>query len=123
MLEINERWFDKDKGEENSLDLDKETTESYIPKSQLKRVVREILAEMLGIEDRERTKQWYDINEAYKLLDLRSAKQLREMIRTGLLRIGHEVRDRRSPSSRVARYQVNIPKSLERLRKPPETRR
>lgn len=100
-----------------------ETTDYLIPKSQLKEAVREVLAEILGIQSLEQTKQWYDITEAYRFLDLKSAKQLREMIRSGLLRIGHEVRDRRSPSSQVARYQVHIQKSLERLQKPPEKRR
>jgi hypothetical protein len=56
-------------------------------------------------------------------LDLKSAKQLREMIRSGMLRIGQEVRDCRSPSSRLPRYQVHVQRSLERLQKPPEKRR
>jgi hypothetical protein len=99
------------------------TADYLIPKSQLKEAVREVLAEILGVQSQEQTKQWYDIAEAYIFLDLKSAKQLREMIRSGLLRIGYEVRDRRSPNSQVARYQVHIQKSLERLQKPPEKRR
>ena len=100
-----------------------EATDYLIPKSQIKEAVREVLAEMLGVQHQDRIRQWYDIIEAYSLLDLKSAKQLREMIRSGLLRIGHEVRDRRSPGSRIARYQVHIQRSLERLQKPPEKRR
>jgi hypothetical protein len=98
-------------------------TDYLIPKSQIKEAVRDILAEMLGVQSQDRIRQWYDINEAYRLLDLNSAKQLREMIRSGLLRIGYEVRDRRSPGSQIPRYQVHIQQSLDRLQKPPEKRR
>jgi predicted DNA-binding transcriptional regulator len=99
------------------------SNDTLIPKSQIHEAVREALVEILGIQAQERTKQWYDVNEAYKLLDLKSAKKLREMIRSGLLRIGYEVRDCRSPNSQLPRYQVHIEKSLERLQKPPEKRR
>lgn len=95
---------------------------TFVTKAELKTAVREVLSEMLGVQVREQEQQWYDTAEAYKLLDLKSAKQLREMIRSGLLRIGYEVRDRRTPGSQLARYQIHIQKSRERLQKPPEKR-
>ena len=111
------------KTEQHPLQSNQETTNILISKNNIKEIVREILAEMFGVQNQNQIKQWYDIAEAYKLLDLKSAKQLREMIRSGLLRVGYEVRDRRSPDSQIARYQVHIQKTMERLQKPPEKRR
>jgi hypothetical protein len=101
--------------------------ERLIPESQLKAIVEDIvkqtLAQMLGVNATAQSqKQWYDTELAYLPLGLNSAEQLREMVRNGLLRIGYEVRDVRSPSSQIPRYQFHIEKCEARLNAPPEKR-
>jgi hypothetical protein len=103
------------------------TTERLIPESQLKAIVegmvKETLAQMLGVNaTAQPQKQWYDTEQAYSLLGLNLADQLRDMVRSGLLRIGHEVRDVRLPNSQLARYQFHIEKCEARLALPPEQR-
>jgi hypothetical protein len=103
-------------------------TERLIPESQLKAIVEDIvkdtLAQMLGVNSTAQSqKQWHDTELAYSLLGLNSVEQLREMVRNGLLRIGHEVRDVRSPSSQIPRYQFHIEKCEARLLQSPEKRR
>jgi hypothetical protein len=98
--------------------------ERLIPESQLREAIREILAEMLGINvTTQSQKRWHDTEQAYSILGLKSVKQLREMVGSGLFRIGHEVRDVRSPKSQVPRYQFYIEKCEARLALPPEERR
>jgi hypothetical protein len=67
-----------------------DNTDYLIPKSQIKRAVREILAEMLGVQmlPSGDQRQWYDTDPAYDLLDLDDPEQLRDAVRSGLLRIG-----------------------------------
>jgi hypothetical protein len=96
-----------------------------IPESQLKQAVREVLAEMLGVNNSgsaSSQRQWYDTDPAYELLDLDNAEQLREAVRSGLLRVGHEVRDRRKPNARLPRYQFHLDKCRKRLSERPEKR-
>ncbi|MGB3493914.1 MAG: hypothetical protein WBA57_14385 [Elainellaceae cyanobacterium] len=101
-------------------------SEKMIPESQLKQAVREVLLELLGATaaaaSTASARQWYDTDPAYKLLDLDQAEQLREAVRSGLLRIGHEVRDRRKPQARLPRYQFHIGKCQKRLSERPERR-
>lgn len=102
-------------------------TERLIPESQLKAIVegmvKDTLAQMLGVNvTTQLQRQWHDTEQAYSLLALNTTEQLREMVRSGLLRIGHEVRDVRSPSSQVPRYQFHIEKCELRLSMPPEQR-
>ncbi|MBN3875268.1 hypothetical protein [Nostoc sp. JL23] len=98
--------------------------EKLIPESQLRDAIKEILAEMLGVNaTAQPNRQWYDTDPAYCHLGLDSAEQLREMVRNGLLRIGIEVRDVRSPSSQIPRYQFHIEKCEARLLQSPEKRR
>ena len=98
-----------------------------IPESQLKQAVREVLLELLGAtaagaSSTASNRQWYDTDPAYKLLDLDQAEQLREAVRSGLLRIGHEVRDRCKPQARLLRYQFHIGKCQKWLSERPEHR-
>ncbi|MHC5833181.1 MAG: hypothetical protein ACYT04_98645, partial [Nostoc sp.] len=76
----------------------------------------------LGVSTTEHQKQWYDTEDAWDKLDLGNSEQLREMTRSGFLRFGIEVRDVRSPSSQVPRYQFHIEKCETRLSLPPEKR-
>ncbi|MCC5636369.1 hypothetical protein LC593_10955 [Nostoc sp. CHAB 5844] len=100
--------------------------ERLIPESQLDQIVEEkvkkILAQMLGVQSTT-NRQWYDTDPAYSLLGFDSAEQLRIMLRDGILRIGHEVRDVRSPNSQIPRYQFHVEKCEARLNLPPEKRR
>ncbi|QLE47803.1 hypothetical protein FD724_07145 [Nostoc sp. C057] len=101
--------------------------ERLIPESQLKAIVEDIvkqtLAEMLGVNTTAQSqKRWHDTEQAFSPLGLNSAEQLREMVRNGLLRIGHEVRDVSSPDSQIPRYQFHIEKCELRLSLPPEKR-
>jgi hypothetical protein len=90
----------------------------------LEPIVRKILADMLGVtQDRHQNPQvWFDTAKAYSLLDLADSEQLREMVRSGLLRLGKEVRDRRKPNSQKPRYQFNIERCKKRLLELPEKR-
>jgi hypothetical protein len=80
-------------------------SERLIPESQLKQAVREVLSEMLGLgtplPQASPLRQWYDTDPAYTLLGFDEAEQLREAVRSGLLRIGYEVRDRRKPQAKL----------------------
>ncbi|MEH1821510.1 MAG: hypothetical protein V7L31_20925 [Nostoc sp.] len=102
-------------------------TERLIPESQIEALVEKLvkkkLAEMLGVNVSQPQRQWYDTEDAYSILALNTTEQLREMVRSGLLRIGYEVRDVRSPSSQIPRYQFHIEKCEARLLQSPEKRR
>lgn len=89
----------------------------------VKKLVKDVLTEMLGLNTIAHQKQWYDTDQAYKFLDLDSEEQLRKLVRSGILRIGIEVRDVRSPNSQIPRYQFHIEKCEIRLATAPEKRR
>lgn len=99
--------------------------ERLIPENELKQAVRDVLVEMLGIGTPLQVnvqRLWYDTSSAYELLGLNDAEQLREAVRSGLLRLGHEVRDRRKPKAKLPRYQFHIEKCQKRLSERPERR-
>ena len=84
------------------------------------------LAEMLGVSMEQpvsASRQWYDTSATYSLLGLDDAEQLRDAVRSGLLRVGQEVRDRRKPQAKLPRYQFHIEKCQKRLSEKPERRR
>ncbi|MEH1786538.1 MAG: hypothetical protein V7L23_13370 [Nostoc sp.] len=65
-------------------------TEKLIPESQIEALVEKLvkkkLAEMLGVNTTTQPqRQWYDTEQAYSLLGLNLADQLRDMVRSGLL--------------------------------------
>jgi len=68
-------------------------------------------------------RQWYDTDPAYQMLGFDHPKQLREAVTSGLLRIGHEVRDRRKPNGKLPRYQFHLDKCQQRLSVRPEKRK
>ncbi|NJL21201.1 MAG: hypothetical protein HC895_10875 [Leptolyngbyaceae cyanobacterium SM1_3_5] len=103
-------------------------SDRIISESELKQAVREVLAEMLGLDapapaSVSPLRQWYDTDPAYTPLGLNDPEQLREAVRSGLLRVGHEVRDRRKPKAKLPRYQFHIEKCQQRLSERPERRR
>jgi hypothetical protein len=88
--------------------------------------VRQTLAQLLGplvSQQPQPQAEWLDLKDAFALLGLPSVKALRDAIRDGLLRTGHEVRDRRKPGAKHARYQVNLALSQVRLNSTPNKRR
>lgn len=103
--------------------------ERLISESQLREIVeplvRQILAEMLGVQQSttQPQRQWHDTDPAYSLLGLDYPDQLRDLVRSGIMRIGIEVRDVRSPNSQIPRYQFHIEKCEARLLVPPEKRK
>jgi hypothetical protein len=128
MLESSTKWVSN--GSTNGMDLNfsgtiEDITDHLIPKSQIKQAIREILAEMLGVQMAQsgEQRQWYDTDPAYELLDLDEPEQLRDAVRSGLLRIGYEVRDRRKPRAKLPRYQFHIERCQQRLLEKPEKRK
>lgn len=98
--------------------------ERLIPESQLKQAVREILADMLGVQPQQQTRRKaYPTSQAYKLLGYDSAGQLYDAVESGLLRIGREVQDRRKPQAVNARYYFDIEACQQRLAELPERRK
>jgi hypothetical protein len=84
-----------------------------IPLEQLetvvKALVRQALAEMLGM-DKPETPQWLPLSKASTYLGYDSDASVYRDIEDGLLRIGQEVQDRRRPGTSRPRYYLNIPK-------------
>lgn len=92
--------------------------------NQLKTLIKEAVREVLEESEKLHTqREWYGTNSAYKLLGLDNPEELRVMVRDGRLRVGHEVRDKRSPNSQIPRYQFHLAKCQERLLIPPERRK
>ncbi len=87
--------------------------------------VRMVLSDLLGplVAPRQSQAEWLDLKDAFPLLGFPSVKALRDAIRDGLLRPGHEVRDRRKNGAKNARWQVNIALSQQRLNLPADKRR
>ena len=96
----------------------KTTSDCLIPSSQIREVVRILLAEIQIVPG----KQWYDTTPAYSLLGLDSAGRLRMMVRDGTLRLGIEVRDIRLQDAIKPHYQFHISKCEARFLEPPEKR-
>lgn len=95
-----------------------------IPESQLKQAVREILAEMLGVQPQQYPRRRaYPTSQAYKLLGYDSSGQLYDAVESELLRIGKEVQDRRKPKAVNARYYFDIEACQKRLAELPERRK
>lgn len=85
-------------------------------------IVRECLADMLGL-NQQKTPTWMALQDAVTYLGYDSDRSLYRDIEDGLLRIGHEVQDRRRPGSKKGRYYLHIPKTEARLNVPAEARR
>lgn len=96
--------------------------ERLIPESQLREAIREILAEMLGINGGSE-RQFYPTSQATKKLGYDHPDQLLGAISSGLFRIGKEVQDRRKPNAQKARYYFDLEKCRKRLAELPEKRK
>jgi hypothetical protein len=98
--------------------------EKMIPESQLKLWLAEALLEVAqGLGAKPGNRKTYPTTKAYKLLGYDDPDQLRNAVSTGLLRLGKEVEDRRTPRSKIARYYFDISACQSRLLERPEKRK
>ncbi len=126
MLAENGKRPANDAVKDNNSDLDgpdgKTTDLSVMSKSQIKQVIREILAEMLGVESGLNPRKMYPTSKAFTLLGYDRAEQLRDAVASGLLRLGKEVEDRRGPNAKIPRYYFDIDRCRKRLAELPQKR-
>lgn len=95
-----------------------------VTESQLREAVREILAEMLGIQSQSKPKRrLYPTSKAWKELGYDNQVQLYDATAAGLLRVGYEVEDRRKPNAKLPRYYFDIERCQQRLSQLPEKRK
>lgn len=92
-------------------------------KSIVREVVLEILASVLTGSQPENSEGWVDVHKAWESLGYPSYNALSKAIQSGLLREGKEIRDRRKPGARIARWQVNLAAAQKRLLQDPSKRR
>ena len=95
--------------------------------SDLSRLVDELYIMMQRIEEKldmlsPTNDRWVSVKDAWPELGHSSYCQCWRSIKSGLYRIGIEVRDMRSPNSSRPKYQMNIGKCLERSKEKPELR-
>jgi len=67
--------------------------------------------------------QFFPTKTACKMLGYPNSDSLRYAVKSGLLRIGIEVQDRRSPTSQIPRYFFDVAKCIDRLQTIPEKRK
>lgn len=91
-------------------------------RDEIKAIVREVLAEMLGLNNPVGEK-WVNLREAWKPLGYPSYDALYKDVQAGLFRKGKELCDRRKPGARIARWQIDIAAARNRLRENPTKRR
>ncbi|MEL7359162.1 MAG: hypothetical protein AAFN40_21710 [Cyanobacteria bacterium J06560_6] len=89
----------------------------------IERKVKEVLGKMLGLPDHPQEVGVYPITEAAPRLGYEKPAQLYKDIAAGLLRVGHEVEDRRRPGRSKPRYFIDIDAAKSRLKQIPEKRR
>lgn len=91
-------------------------------RDEIKAIVREVLAEMLGISQPV-AEQWVNLQEAWQQLGYPSYTALYKDVQAGLFRDGKELCDRRKPGARKARWQLDVIAARKRLREHPAKRR
>lgn len=98
-------------------------SDRLIPESELKRAIKEVLAEMIGYPKPGKERKYYPTSQAWRMLGYSSAKELYRAIDAGLFRLGKEFQDRRKPQGIYPKYYFNIEKCLQRLDQLPEKRK
>ena len=71
-------------------------------------LVKQELAELLGVAQQDHRQQWYKPAEAAKLLDLESPELLHKLRRSGALKQGKNWRDTSEPDARRSTYQYRV---------------
>ena len=89
----------------------------------IERKVKEVLGQMLGLSNQPKEVGAYPIAEAASRLGYEKPAQIYKDIAAGLLRVGHEVEDRRRPGRSKPRYFIDITAAKTRLKQDPEKRR
>jgi hypothetical protein len=93
-------------------------------RSQIKKIVQEVLAEMLGVSGQQNLQAgWVALKDAVLPLGYPSYKALHKDVSAGVFRMGKEVRDRRKPGAQKAVLQINIERAQRRLDENPANRR
>ena len=69
------------------------------------------------------TDRWVSLKEAVGPLGYPSYTALHKDVQAGIFRIGKEVRDRRKSGAKIARLQINLPRTHKRLLEDPASRR
>jgi hypothetical protein len=95
----------------------------HLDRSQLKEIVREVLAEMIAAPSVPNQGGWVALKDAVLPLGYPSYKALHKDVCAGVFRVGKEVRDRRKPGAKQARLQINIEAAQRRLGEAPANRR
>ncbi|MEM6451032.1 MAG: hypothetical protein AAF703_12020 [Cyanobacteria bacterium P01_D01_bin.105] len=96
--------------------------------AQLSALVNQAVAEIFGSSIRTRSTvahrdKWISLSQAWEPLGYPSYNSLYKDIHSGLFRKGKEVRDRRKPGARIARWQINLAAAEKRLLEEPAKRR
>lgn len=78
---------------------------------------------MLGLSSQPLGPESCPIADAAAQLGYENSAQIYKDIAAGLLRVGHEIEDRRRPGRKKPRYFVNIAAAKNRLKQNPEKRR
>lgn len=89
----------------------------------IERKVKEVLGQMLGLSNQPKEVGAYPIAEAASRLGYEKPAQIYKDIAAGLLRVGHEVEDRRRPGRSKPRYFIDIAAAKVRLKQNPEKRK
>lgn len=84
-------------------------------RSELKEMIREALIELLGGVQPNTTEQWVDLDKAWEKLGFPSYNACYKAVQSGLFREGKEIRDRRKPHSKKAKWQINLALANKRL--------
>ena len=93
---------------------------------EIRAIVREEFARMFSMmlqPSDPKADQWVGLKDAWKPLGYPSHTAIYKDLQAGVLRVGKEVRDRRKPGAKIARYQVNITAANKRLSEDPAKRR
>ncbi|MEP0918964.1 hypothetical protein NC981_19205 [Leptolyngbya sp. DQ-M1] len=91
-------------------------------RAEIKELIREVFLEMCGGVQPDTSKQWLDLEQAWERLGFPSYHACYKAVQSGLFREGKEVRDRRRPGARRAKWQVNIALANKRLTQDGEKR-
>jgi len=96
-----------------------------LTEEQLRALIRSVLQEMLAPVVGQPSPQVnvLPLRRAFKTLGYHSYDQIYEDVNSGLLRIGHEIEDRRRPGVEKRRLYVNVEAAKKRLAALPDKRR
>lgn len=100
-------------------------TNNSIPEQEIRSLVRDELSKLLGLDLNPRAveRRYYPTETAWRELGYESKRSLYNAVASGLLRVGHEVQDRRKPGAKYSTYYFDIEKCAQRLSERPERRK